>query len=120
MLILFVLAGLNVCINTINKTLVADGIYRCKPTKKPLMNEIHKASRLAFCLHNRYLDWKNVIFTDESYFETSNLQERRARGVLRHAGEVFVPRNMNRKFHDGATVMFWVAILYGYGGKYKI
>jgi hypothetical protein len=84
------------------------------------MNEIHKANRLAFCLRNRYLDWKDVIFTDESYFETSNLRERRARGVLRRAGEAFVPRNMNRKFHGGATVMFWGAILYGYAGKYTI
>ncbi|RPB17440.1 hypothetical protein P167DRAFT_561706 [Morchella conica CCBAS932] len=87
------------------------------PTKKPLMNEIHKANRLAFCLRNRDQDWRDIIFTDESYFETSNLRERRVRGVLRRAGEKFVPRNMNRKYFGGSTVMFWGAILYGYAGS---
>ena len=57
------------------------------------------------------------MFTDESYFETGALRRRRARGVLRRAGEAFLPRNLNRKFPKGATVMFWGAILHGHKGK---
>lgn len=111
------IAGLNVCITTIAKTLAADGIHRRKPKKKPLMNDRHKADRLAFCLSHRQTDWRDVIFTDETYFETSNLRERRARGVLHRIGEAYLDRNMDRKFQGGASVMFWGAIVYGYPGS---
>jgi len=56
------------------------------------------------------------VFTDESYFETGALRHRRASGVLHQAGKAFVPRNLNHKFQQGATVMFWGAILYDYKG----
>ncbi|KAH0607833.1 uncharacterized protein H6S33_002867 [Morchella sextelata] len=110
-------AGLNVGINTISKTLKADGIYRHASTKTPLMNDNHKAAHLAFCLQHRQQNWQDIIFTDESYFETCNLLERRARGVIRCTREAFTPCNMNRKFQGGATVMFWGAILYRYPGS---
>jgi len=42
-----------------------------------------------------------------------NLRSRRARRVLRRAGEAYRPQNINRKFAQGATVMFWCAICYG-------
>ena len=57
------------------------------------------------------------MFTDKSYFETGVLRRRCARRVLRRAGEAFLPQNLNHKFAQGATVMFWGAILYGYKGK---
>lgn len=110
------IAGLNICATTVKKVLESDGIRRRKPTKKPLPSAEQKAARLEFCLKYRYLNWQNVIFTDESYFETGNLRSRRARGVLRCLGEAYLPRNINRKFPKGATVMFWGAILYGYSG----
>lgn len=93
-----------------------DGIHRRKPTEKLCLSEKQKLARLAFCLQYRYLDWREVIFTDESYFETGALRRRRAKGVLRRAGEAYLPRNINRKFASGATVMFWGAILYGHSG----
>lgn len=80
------------------------------------MSDRHKADRLAFCLRYRDLDWQDVIFTDETYFETSNLRERRSKGVLRRPGEAHIDRNMDRKFIGGASVMFWGAIAHGYSG----
>lgn len=80
------------------------------------MSDKQKAARLAFCLKYRYLDWREIIFTDESYFETGALRKRRARGVLRRAREEHLPQNMDRKFQGGVTVMFWGAILYGHDG----
>jgi hypothetical protein len=109
-------AGLDVCVNTIRKTLASDNIHRRKPTKKPLMSSKHKADRLAFCLKYRSQNWHDIIFTDESYFETSALRTRRSRGVLRRPGEAFIDRNLDRKFHGGATVMIWGAIIYGQTG----
>jgi len=87
--------------------------------KKPTLNPEQKARRLAFCHHYQNYDWRNIIFTDESYFETGGLRARRARGVLRRAGEAYRPQNIDRKFAQGATVMFWGAILYGKSGMYK-
>lgn len=99
------------------KVLAEDGIHRRKATVKPLLSDTQKANRLAFCLKYWYIDWQEVIFTDESYFETGALRKRRARGVLRRAGEEYRPQNMDHKFQGGATVMFWGAILYGYDGS---
>ena len=99
-----------------SKVLAENKIHRRKPTTKPTLSPAQKAARLAFCYEHRNYDWKSVIFTDESYFETGSLRRRRARGVLRRAGEAYWPQNIQRKFAQGATVMFWGAILYDRSG----
>lgn len=99
------------------RVLAENNIHHRKPTEKPMMSAKQKAARLAFCLQYREQNWKEIIFTHESYFVTGALRRRRARGVLRRAGEAYLPQNLNKKFAQGATVMFWVAILYGYKGK---
>lgn len=86
--------------------------------KKPILNDAQKARRLAFCYQHEGRNWQELIFTDESYFETGNLRSRRARGVLRRAGEAYEPQKIDRKFAPGATVMFWGAISYGKSGMY--
>lgn len=58
-----------------------------------------------------------MVFTDETYFETGDLRMRRAGGVLRHAHEAYLPRNLNRRFAAGSIVMFWRAILYDHSGN---
>ena len=107
---------MNISGKTVKRVLAENGINRRKPTEKPTLSPEQKAARLAFCLRHRNTDWRDVIFTDESYFETGALRRRRARGVLRRAGEAYLPQNLNRKFPKGATVMFWGAIMYGYKG----
>lgn len=109
-------AGLDVSGLTVRKVLAENNIHRRKPTEKPAISVKQRAARLAFCLQYREQDWKQIIFTDESYFETGALRRRRARGVLRRPGEAFLPQNLNIKFAQGATVMFWGAILYGCRG----
>ena len=110
------LAGLQICANTVKKILAENNIRHCKPTEKPHLKPEHRAARLAFYLRYRYQNWQEVIFTDETYFEIGGLRRRRARGVLRRPGEAYLPQNMNVKFPKGATVMFWGAILHGYAG----
>jgi hypothetical protein len=95
-----------VCGNTVKKALKDDVIQRRKATLKPCISPEHKAARVAICLKYRHLNWRNVIFTDESYFETGDLRRRRARGVLRRPGEAYVARNLGQKFATGVTVMF--------------
>jgi len=111
-------AGLDISRQTVRKVLQENGINRRKAAEKPSLTLQQQAARLAFCLNHRNTNWKEVIFTDESYFETGALRRRRARGVLRRAGpaEVYLPQNLNRKFAQGATVMFWGAILHGKQG----
>nr|AHE80945.1 putative transposase [Tuber indicum] len=110
------LAEADISRQTVSKILAENKIHRRKPTTKPSLNAAQQAARLAFCYEHRNYDWHSVIFTDESYFETGNLRQRRARGVLRRAGEAYRPQNIQRKFAQGATVMFWGAILYGKSG----
>jgi len=91
-------------------------IYRQKRVLKPTLCPEQKASQLAFCYLHQGRDWGEIIFTDQSYFETGSLRSRRVRGVLRWASEAYRPQNIDRKFAQGATVMFWGAILYGKSG----
>lgn len=88
--------GLDIRADIVQKILAEDGIHRRKLIEKLCLSEKQKESRLAFCLRYRYLDWREVIFTDESYFETGALQRRRAKGVLRRAGEAHHLRNIYR------------------------
>jgi len=101
---------------TVSKVLAENKIYRRKPTTKPTLRPAQQAARLAFCQEYREYEWRSVIFTDESYFETGSLRRHRARGVLCRAGEAYRPQNIQRKFAQGVTVMFWEAILYGKSG----
>ena len=100
------------------RVLAENNIHPRKATEKPTLSQKHKDARLAFCLQYRNQNWADIVFTDESYFETGALRRRRARGVLRRPGEAYLPQNINRKFAQGATVMFWGAILYGKSGKF--
>lgn len=97
------------------KVLAENNIHRRKATEKPTLspNLKHKAAQPEFSLEYRHQNWEEVVFTDESYFETGALRRRRARGVLQRLGEAYLPQNLNRKFAHGARVMFWGAILDG-------
>jgi len=110
------LAGLQISANTVKKILAENNIHCRKPTEKPNLKPEHRDARLAFCLRYQYQNWQEVIFTDETYFETGDLRRRRARRVLRRPGEAYLLQNMNVKFPKGATVMFWGAILHGNAG----
>lgn len=89
------IAGLNIYVTTVKRVLESDSICCRKSTKKPLLSAEQKTARLEFCLQYRYLNWQNMIFTDESYFEAGNLRSRRARSVLQRPEEADLARNIN-------------------------
>lgn len=108
---------INVSISTFSRILAADGIHRCKPMKKPFFTLIQKQNRFIFAQAYIGFDFTKVLFTDEVYFEPSSLRSNHAKGVLRQAGEEYLPRNLNRKFYRGKSAMFWGGILHGYSGS---
>lgn len=108
---------LNICSNTLSNVLAADGIHRRKPTKKPFLTENAKRERLEWALKYQNFDFSQVLFTDESLFEASTLRSSHAKGVLRRAGEQFLPQNLDRKFPKGTAAMFWGGIMAGYDGS---
>lgn len=110
-------AGLRICSNTLSNVLSSDGIHRCRPTKKPFLTANAKAARLVRALKYRNFDFKKVLFTDESLFESSALRSAHAKGVLRRAGEEYLPQNLDRHFTKGSAAMLWGGIMHGYAGS---
>jgi len=97
---------LQICSNTLANVLSSDGIHRCRPTQKPFLNANAKSARLAWALKYCNFDFKKVLFTDESLFEASTLRSAHARGVLRRAGERYLPQNLVKRFAKGRAAMF--------------
>ena len=62
--------GITVVDKTIRSTLFRSGIKKWKPAKEPLLTEARKQRRLSWCHEHVNIDWKRVVFTDESYFQT--------------------------------------------------
>lgn len=109
--------GLNICSNTLSNILSSDGIHRCRPTQKPFLSANAKAARLTWATQYLHFDFRKVLFTDESLFESSTLRSAHAKGVLRRAGEEYLPQNLDRRFPKGLGAMFWGGIMYGYTGS---
>ena len=76
-----------------------------------------KRERLEWALKYQNFDFSKVLFTNESLFEASTLRSSHAKGVLRRAGELFLPQNLDRKFPKGTATMFWGGIMAGYDGS---
>jgi hypothetical protein len=90
--------------------------------KKPFINDVNQARRLAFALEHRNLtadDWKNVLWTDESSFE-----------IGKNSRQVRVWRNPSERFHSSClipsfksgrqTVMVWGCFMWGKRGPLVI
>ena len=61
--------GPKVSIRTIGRALKTMDIQRKKPKPVPLLTDVHRQKRLAWCLRHRHQDWNNVVFSDESRFQ---------------------------------------------------
>jgi Transposase len=51
------------------RILYSHGLSKVKPTRKPGLNAVQRASRLGFCLDHKdwtIEDWKRVIWSDET------------------------------------------------------
>jgi len=108
---------LSISRNTLSNILAADGIHRCRPTRKPFLTAKAKAARLEWALKYQNFNFTNVLFTDESHFEASTLRSSWAKGVLRQAGEEYLPRNLDRRVPKGSAAMFWGGIMSRYDGS---
>jgi len=96
-------SGLNICSTTLSNILAADGIHRRRPTQKLFLTVRAKAVRLEWALKYRNLNFQKVLFTDECQFEASTSRSSHAKGVLRRAGEAYLPQNLDRRFPRGST-----------------
>lgn len=107
---------INISVSTMSRILAADGNHHRKPTKKPYLKDKQKEAHLNFAQTYINFDWTKVIFLDEVFFEPSALRSGHAKGVLRQAGEQYIPRNMDHKFYGGKSAMFWGGIMHDYAG----
>ena len=80
--------------------------------KKPFLSQKHKADRLAFAKEHKHWttsDWRNVIWTDETSFETG--KRSRQVKVWRKSHERFSLDCLAPTFKSGcSSVMVWGAI----------
>jgi len=69
------------------------------------LNANAKAAQLAWAIKYLNFDFTKVLFTDESLFEANALRSAHARGVLRIAGEHYLPQNLDKRFPKGQAAM---------------
>jgi len=112
----------NVSMSTISNTLHEQGIKSRIAAKKPFINEVNQAKRLAFAHKHQKMtidDWKNVLWTDESSFEIGK-NSRQVR-VWRSEGERFNSSCLAPSFKSGRqTVMVWGCFMWGKCGPLVI
>jgi len=96
-------SGLNICSNTLSNILAADGIHRRRPTQKVFLKVRAQAVRLEWALKYQNLNFQKGLFTDECHLEASTSCSSHAKGVLRRAGEAYLPQNLDRRFPRGSS-----------------
>ena len=103
----------SVSINTIHQTLHDAGLHNCVARKKPLLNEVHMANRLAWALKHRHWtvsQWRCVLWTDESTF--SQFQNNRQCRVWRESQEEFAISCLSATVKHSPNCMFWGCFSY--------
>lgn len=103
--------GINASRTTLRKRLKEAGFRRCKACPKPFINMINRRKRLKFCrAHLKWTaeQWKSVIWTDESSFETG---KKGKTWVTRRSSERYCPDCIQKTRHSGrSSIMVWGAI----------
>lgn len=101
----------HVGVGTLRKEIHELGVNSCIAVKKPFLNNIHRAKRLAFAKQHvlwTVHDWNNVIWTDESSFEVGK-QSRQIR-VWRTVYERYNWDCLAPTFKSGrSSIMVWGA-----------
>lgn len=96
---------------TLRKAMKSIGFSNRVAAKKPFLSKEHMARRLAFAKEHRHWtisDWKNVIWTDESSFETGKRSS--AVKVWRKSHERFSLDCLAPSFKSGrSSLMVWGA-----------
>jgi transposase len=84
------------------------GLSNVKPTRKPGLNAVQRAARLAFCLDHAdwsLEDWKRVIWSDETSVILG--QRRGAIRLWRESGEAYEHTCIRRRWKGYSEFMFW-------------
>lgn len=110
--------ALEVSLSTIRHTLHEHGLNSRIAAKKPFINNVNKAKRLAFAYKHQKMtinDWKNILWTDESSFEIGK-NSRQVR-TWRLPSERFHSSCLTPSFKSGRqTVMIWGCFMWGKRG----
>jgi hypothetical protein len=109
-------------IHTLRSVLRKHNLFAFSPAVKPFLTDTHKSKRLEFA--GEYLTktsnfWRNVIFSDESYFRFANFKPT---FVRRLPGTRYSDQNIfHRSNKSTANVMVWGAFsAYGYADLIRI
>ena len=104
-------SNVNASRETVNRRLLAMDLPARRPRKKPLLQPFQRENRLAFARKHqnwRFRDWKRVIFSDETWFET--FSDAGKMWVRRRKGEEMEPDCLVSKVKHPQKVMIWGAI----------
>ena len=96
--------GKKISRRTVQRLAHSSDLVARRRSKKPLLTPVHKGKRLDFAVrHNDTRFWKNVVYTDESYFRcgTKNTWVWVPKGTI-------PPPNLTQKF--APSVMVWGGI----------
>jgi len=104
-------AIINISPSSVGRLANRNGLYSRICRKKPLVSAANVMARLKWAEEVEEMDWRRVMFTDESCFkvgETSSVAR-----CLRPIGEAFNPRYTAPKLCHGVAVHVWGAIVHG-------
>lgn len=88
-------------------------IHKRVKRERPFLTPQQKTNRLAWAKNYKDLDWKNVMFTDESSVQMGEQLGRR--WTLRRPGKENEPQHTQHNFHSGRwSLMVWGAIALGH------
>lgn len=102
-------AGTDVSVATVRRTLHEQGLHARAPRKTPLLTSRHKQNRIQFA--KNHLDkpqkfWDSVLWTDETKIELFGPMDQRY--VWRRNNEAFAEKNtIPTVKHGGGSVMMW-------------
>jgi hypothetical protein len=96
--------------STVYRVLKRHGYGTYKPTVKPGLTKTMKEARLAWCLAHKDIDWKTVVFTDETSVQLGGVRGRRR--VWRKADEVFHQHVIRQRWKGFSEFMFWGSFSY--------
>lgn len=102
-------AGTDVSVDTVRRTLRAEGLRTRTPRRTPLLKPHHKKSRLQYAKTNLSQPqkfWDKVLWTDETKLELFGPMDQRY--VWRKEREAYVEKNtLPTVKHGGGSVMLW-------------
>jgi hypothetical protein len=96
--------------STIYQILKKNGYNSYKPTVKPGLTQTMKDTRLVWCIAHKDIDWKMVVFTDETSVQLRGVRGRRR--VWRKTNEAYHPHVIRHWWKGFKEFIFWGSFSY--------